>query len=87
MDSILGYLGSICGGNERRHPSSWVDLRAGHGRDYGPVTVSMVERISGLPIVKARYLFDFDRDVCVILPSKKKLQAITVDIFLYIVKI
>ncbi|KAJ9539466.1 hypothetical protein OSB04_032199 [Centaurea solstitialis] len=37
------------GGNRRRHPSSWVDLWAGHGRGYGPVTISMVERISWVP--------------------------------------
>jgi len=50
VDIIPVYLGSIReGGNGRRHPSSWVDLRAGHWRGYGPVTVSVVERISRMP--------------------------------------
>ncbi|KAJ9561685.1 hypothetical protein OSB04_006845 [Centaurea solstitialis] len=49
VDGIPVYLGSIQRGNRRRHPNSWVDLRAGHGRGYGPVTVSMVKRISRVP--------------------------------------
>ena len=72
MDGIPGYLGSICGGNGRRHPSSCVDFRAGHGRGYGPITVSMVERISGLPFVEARYLFDFGRGMCVCVYCRPK---------------
>ncbi|KAJ9565865.1 hypothetical protein OSB04_001831 [Centaurea solstitialis] len=49
VDGIPVYLGSIRRGNRRRHPSSWVDLRDEHGRGYGPVTVSRVERISQVP--------------------------------------
>ncbi|KAJ9564465.1 hypothetical protein OSB04_000431 [Centaurea solstitialis] len=49
VNGVPVYLGSIRRGNRIRHPSSWVDLRAGHGRGYGPVTVSMVERISRVP--------------------------------------
>ncbi|KAJ9551583.1 hypothetical protein OSB04_015628 [Centaurea solstitialis] len=49
VDGIPVYLGSIRRGNMRRHPSSWVDLWTGHERGHGPVTVSMVERISRVP--------------------------------------
>ena len=39
---------------------------------YGSVMVSMVERISGLPIVDARYLFDFGQGVCVCYTAVQK---------------
>ena len=67
VDSISVYLGL----NGRRHPSSCVDLRAEYGRDYGPVTVSMVERISRVP----EWIPDTSSTsvgVCVLLPSKKR---------------
>ncbi|KAJ9547165.1 hypothetical protein OSB04_019708 [Centaurea solstitialis] len=44
MDGIPVYLGSIRRGNRRRHPSSWVDLRAGHGRGYGPREKERIKR-------------------------------------------
>ena len=55
---------------------AWTRLWAGND--------SMVERISGLPIVEARYLFDFGRGVCVFTVVQKK--TIFESLMVYLVK-
>ena len=72
VDGIPVYLGSIRGEREATPQFMGVDIRAGHGRGYGPVTVSMVERISQVSEwIPDTSSISFRTCMCVLLPFKK----------------